>query len=74
MREALRSFRAISAQECSRARPLTVRLLRADAGTRFRSLALTSPLGQNSEGYLRLINGLYPTGEPSPGALIKVIR
>ncbi len=74
MREALRSFRAISAQERSRARPLTVRLLRADAGTRFRSLARTSPLGQNSEGYLRLINGLYPTGDPSLGALIKVIR
>ena len=27
-------------------------------------LARGSPLGKNAQSYLRLINGIYPTGEP----------
>jgi predicted Zn-dependent protease len=73
LRDSLRSFRAISAEERKRARPLVLTLLRADAATRMAQLAKASPLGSHAEGYLRLINGLYPSGEPAPGQTIKIV-
>ena len=73
MRQAMRSLHPMTSDERERARPLTVKLIQADAITRFASLAAKSPLGRNAEGYLRLINGSYPGGEPAPGAKVKVI-
>jgi len=73
MRQAMRSFHAITAEERARARPLLIKLQRANAAQRLSALAARSPLGENAEGYLRLINGLYPSGEPAPGSLFKVI-
>lgn len=74
MRQAMRSFRALTAEDRARARPLTVKVVRADAQSRFATWAANSPLGRNAEGYLRLINGLYPSGEPTPGATFKLIE
>ena len=73
MRQAMRSFHAITAEERIRAKPLAVKLWRTDATAKFAALAGKSPLGRNAEGYLRLINGLYPSGEPAPGTMIKVV-
>jgi predicted Zn-dependent protease len=73
-RAAARSFHAISDAERATAKPLTIRLITATAGTRFAALAKTSPLGKNAESQLRLMNNLYPAGEPAPGQLIKVIE
>ncbi len=73
MRQVLRSFRTLSAEERARATPLTVKVVRADANSRIAAWAAKSPLGRNAEGYLRLINGLYPTGEPAPGTSYKLI-
>jgi predicted Zn-dependent protease len=37
------------------------------------SLAAQSDLPNYPEDELRVINGLYPKGEPEPGQLIKII-
>ena len=37
-------------------------------------LATGSPLGRNAEGYLRLMNGLYPKGEPGAGQTLKIVQ
>ena len=74
MRDTIRSFHRITEAERLLARPLRMRSITATASTRFADLAAKSPLGRNAEGTLRLINGIYPTGEPRPGQLLKVIE
>lgn len=74
LRQAVRSFHALSAEERKLARPLTLKLVKADAATRFAALARTSPLGAAAEGWLRLVNALYPSGEPAPGQTLKIIE
>ena len=37
-------------------------------------LVAQSPLEKGAEAQLRLINDLYPTGEPRPGQMIKIIQ
>ena len=73
-RAAARSFHAIGDAERATAKPLTIRLITATANTRFAALAKNSPLGRNAENRLRLMNNLYPAGEPAPGQLIKVVE
>ncbi len=74
LRASVRSFHAMTDAERKLARPLVIKLITADAGTRFADLARVSPLGRNAEGHLRLINAMYPAGEPKPGQAIKVIE
>ncbi len=73
-RAAVRSFRQMDAAERARIRPYALKLITANAGTRFAALAQASPLGRQAEGYLRLVNGMYPKGEPQPGQRIKVVE
>jgi predicted Zn-dependent protease len=68
-----RSFHAITAQERSLAREEKIRLQRATANTRFEDLARSSPISDHPLDQLRLINGLYPSGEPAPGSWVKVV-
>ena len=72
--ESIRSFHAMTAAERAAAKPLTIKLITADGGTRIADLAAASPLGRNAEGYLRLMNGLYPKGEPAPGQTLKIVH
>lgn len=55
------------------ARKLQVRVVRADETTNFESLAEESPLPNYPVERLRLINGMYPDGQPVPGQMFKVI-
>jgi predicted Zn-dependent protease len=71
---ALGSFRSITAEERAAARPLQVRVITADAGLTFAELGRRSPLGRNAEGYLRVLNGMYPAGEPTAGQAIKIVE
>jgi hypothetical protein len=43
-------------------------------GLTYAELARGSPLGPEAEGYLRLLNGQYPEGEPITGQLIKIVK
>jgi len=71
---AINSFRTIGDAERALARPLTLRVINAGKDTRFAELARNSPLGKNAVSHLRLINGLYPNGEPLAGQPLKVIE
>ena len=71
---AIESFRALTAAEKEAIKPLEIRIITAAKGLTYAELARESPLGIQAEGYLRLLNGQYPEGEPVPGQLIKVVK
>ena len=68
------SFHAMSDTERKSVRPLTLRIINAPPGATFAELARTSPLGKNALAHLRLLNGLYPNGEPAAGQALKIIE
>ena len=73
MDAAMSSFHAITAQERLLAKPLRLRVITAQPGQNFSGLARTSPLGRFAENHLRVINGLYPSGEPVAGQSLKIV-
>jgi len=72
--QVIRSFRPLSADERKQAEPLRIRLHRFQAGESLAQLARQSRLPDDALGTLRLLNGLYPQGEPQPGDWIKLVR
>jgi predicted Zn-dependent protease len=55
--------------------PPALRVRRAKAGESFAYLARNSRImGKDTESTLRLLNRHYPSGEPEPGELIKIIE
>ena len=71
---AITSFHTLNETERKAIKPLLVKTLPAKKGVRYAELAQNSPLGKNAEGYLRLLNGQYPGGEPMPGQILKVVE
>ena len=51
-----------------------IRLITARPGDTFASLARRSGIPKYAEQKLRLLNGMFPKGEPRPGQLIKVVQ
>ena len=74
LKGAINSFHALTPQERQAARPHTIRLITAQAGVTMAGLAAQSPLGANAESTLRLMNDLYPKGEPQAGQLLKIVQ
>ena len=72
--QVIRSFRPLSARERQEAEPLRIRLHRFKAGESLAGLARRSRLPDDALATLRLLNGLYPHGEPRPGDWIKLVR
>ncbi len=72
LREAEGSFRALSPGECAAARPWSLRTVPFPRGG-LRELARQSPL-PNAEAQLRLLDGVYPGGEPQPGERVKIVE
>jgi predicted Zn-dependent protease len=68
------SFRPLTEAEKNSLKPLQIRTIIVTKGLTYAELAHESPLGQNAESYLRLINGQYNDGEPTPGRIIKIVR
>ncbi|WP_299772779.1 M48 family metalloprotease [uncultured Pseudoteredinibacter sp.] len=52
----------------------TLHFVKANNRTRFEDLARQARLGRNGADLLRIINGYYPSGEPRPGEVIKIIQ
>ena len=50
-----------------------LQVVRAEEGTTMEALAATSPITNYALDKLRVINGLYPNGQPVPGQLIKIV-
>ena len=68
------SFHPMTEKERALASPLRIETVVADADTRFSTLASQSPLDTFPEEQLRLINAMYPQGEPPPGKVLKIIK
>lgn len=74
LRTAINSFRAITPAEKLAARPYVLKVIAARPGMTMATLARHSPLGTDAESQLRLMNDLYPSGEPRPGQLLKIVH
>ncbi|MDP2155575.1 MAG: peptidase M48 Ste24p, partial [Sulfuricella sp.] len=71
---AIDSFHALQDSERKLAKPTLIHTRTAKKGETFASLARLSPLGKNAEGYLRLMNHAYPSGEPQAGQHLKTVE
>ncbi|MDA8128007.1 MAG: M48 family metalloprotease [Betaproteobacteria bacterium] len=74
LRAAINSFHAITPAEQLAARPYVLQLMTARSGLTMAALARRSPLGIDAESELRLLNDLYPGGEPKPGQRLKIVE
>lgn len=74
MRAAVASFHRLGKAERKLARALRLRNRSVAKGVSIASLAKNSPLGEQAPDYLRLLNGLYPSGEPKPGQILKTVE
>ena len=72
--ETARSFHALTENEKVLARPLRLKIVQAQADTRFSVLAAQSPIETYAESKLRLLNAKYPDGEPQAGELLKIVQ
>jgi predicted Zn-dependent protease len=73
LREAEGSFRALTAADRAASKPWALKTVPYPRGG-FAELARSSPLPNQAEARLKLLNGAYAGGaEPKPGQLVKVI-
>jgi predicted Zn-dependent protease len=70
----VRSFRPLTQADHALAAEQRIKLIRAEAGTRYATLAARSPIQFHAEEQLRLLNGQYPSGEPARGQLLKIVE
>lgn len=68
------SFNKMSKQDFSVAKVPTLQVVRAEQGVTMEDLADESPITNYPLEKLRIMNGLYPDGEPEPGQLIKIVQ
>ncbi len=74
LKKSINSFHALTPEERLAARPFVIRVITVQPGMTMAGLAAQSPLDANAEGQLRLMNNLYPKGEPQPGQLLKIVH
>ncbi|MGH8119110.1 MAG: M48 family metalloprotease [Gammaproteobacteria bacterium] len=72
--ETAQSFHAMTEQERALARPLKIAIAQAGNQATFAELARQSPLKNYPEEQLRLLNGMFPKGEPAANMMLKVIE
>ncbi len=72
--DVLRSVRPLRAEERALGQPKRLALVEWKAGSDLASMARQMQVEGDQLGYLRLLNGLYPTGEPQPGQRLKLVR
>jgi len=69
-----KTFHAITPQERMPAREQKIHLLQVRGALRIEDIAAKSPISDHALEQLRLINALYPQGEPRPGQWLKVVE
>ncbi|MGE8496672.1 MAG: M48 family metalloprotease [Pseudomonas sp.] len=72
--QVIKSFHPLTAAERKLAEPLRIHMVKAKGGETMAALAKQSKLPGDAEATLRLLNNLYPTGEPRSGDWLKVVR
>ncbi|MGB1245232.1 MAG: hypothetical protein ACPG88_07370, partial [Porticoccaceae bacterium] len=70
----INTFRPISSREIQGQRPQRVQYVKATNNTTFAGLAKALKLSATDIEDLRIINSLYPSGEPVAGQWIKVFK
>ena len=70
----IETMRDMKPTEYPLAEPYRLKLIEADDKTRIEDYAKDMPVEKFKLEELRLMNGLYPKGEPKPGDLIKVVQ
>lgn len=68
------SLRKLRSNEQKLAEARKIKVVTAKKGDTFAKLAKNSPLSSHAEEQLRLLNGLYPDGEPTPGKPVKIVE
>jgi predicted Zn-dependent protease len=71
--DAIQSLRPLTKGEQRAAAPSVVHVVQAEPSTSVEQLAGESRLPKYAEQQIRLINGLYPDGEPTPGDYVKTL-
>ena len=72
--QTIKSIRALKPSEVKLAEERTIKIINAQNGDTFDKLAEQSPLTSHAEEQLRLLNGVYPDGEPVPGQPLKIVQ
>ncbi len=70
----IKSMRQLKSSERKLAKPKNIKLIRAKSGDTFAKLAKQSDIEHHPIEQLRLLNGMYPDGEPKSGQLIKIVK
>jgi len=70
----LKSISRLDAQQRKLARGRKIKLIRVKSGDTFAALAKHSSIDQFEVSTLRLLNDLYPDGEPTAGQYIKIVK
>jgi predicted Zn-dependent protease len=72
--QAIQTLRPMTKAELMMAAPSVVRIVQADPNTTIEALAADSRLPKYADEEIRLINGLYPSGEPAAGDYVKTLE
>ena len=67
------SFDLMDKEDRKNAKVPKIQIVRAEEGTTMEALAAQSPITNYALDKLRVMNGLYPDGQPEPGQLIKIV-
>ncbi|MGE6792436.1 M48 family metalloprotease [Pseudomonas guineae] len=70
----IESFRPMTSAERKQAQPLRLHMVKVKSGQTIEALAKNSTLPGDALKTLRLLNNLYPTGQPRAGDWLKVVR
>ena len=70
----IRTFRRLKDSEYELADANRIELLKVAPGTTIAGLAAKSPIRPYPAEQLRMLNDLYPKGEPTPGEIIKIVK
>ena len=70
----IKRFRPMTAAEYKQSQPQRLQLVKVKPDQTLESLAKDSPLSGDAVKALRLLNNLYPSGQPRPGDWLKVVR
>ena len=72
--DTVKSVRNLNESERELAKGRHLKIVKAKSGDTFAKLVQQSTLTNYAEEQLRLLNGMYPDGEPQPGQLIKIVE
>ena len=71
--DTIKSIRKLKASEKEYGEPKRIKLYKVKKGDTFKSLSLKSSFSTHAENRLRVINNMFPTGEPIIGSTIKLV-